>query len=814
MNAFFSYEDCKKIFKRYRQLLFYTWLTGALVGLLAPLLTPLLYHASSTFREGSTHTPTHAISQMFSTAFEKNSSIKFLLRSHTILRDVVQKSGLQVHVREDERASIWRTLWDNLVYTIFHRPPLHDSFAFSDVEFTDKISRELRLVLQKDQQCSFFDLKNQLLAKGKIGEPIQGPDFRLTISHLPDNYRIASPYRLTISPLRAEIQKLKKHFEVRRDKEDSQILWLHFQHPNPRCAANTVNQIADSLLSYLVQEEEKITASQIGLLDDHRRKLEQEFDEALSLHVDTSKETIDKTGFMEVRQQVELVQESLSPLYEKLVALETYENNLKEVQTSYAKTGHDPLTSPDSSQYLANNDDSLSWPIQFSGIDLATAKELHTNYQKDLDQIEGHLNRIVYLLPQIQDKNFNLHSIGVVFQDAVTSSLVQEATQLALSLNEIGNYSQKDQERVQASLTSQREFIFSHLQQIEALYKNQTLLLQKKLCSLRSVMLSLLDQEKEGVRQQMRHLQRQLLQVPEQWKLEKKLEAKSTMMKKVVEGVSQVIEGKIVEHHLKTINSKTIDPALLPDAPLPKKPLLIASLSSVGSAFMAYLILFAYQLQRGIPLSFSTAAAYGVQSAGRMSRYRGCAFQELPKSDLEITRHVLQFIEENKEEQKVSIIGVLGLNQDGWAFNLAEMLSLSSKKVLLVDLSFPSRPSGQIRAHLSKAESEGILPFLQKKREYWSVVQQDHYDWIPSGGYTRYATELLRDQPFASFLKDVAAAYDYILLVSETPLDASETLCLQKKCDLCAAFISEESYDCLQESGFIQSSQLICIWTE
>jgi len=121
-------------------------------------------------------------------------------------------------------------------------------------------------------------------------------------------------------------------------------------------------------------------------------------------------------------------------------------------------------------------------------------------------------------------------------------------------------------------------------------------------------------------------------------------------------------------------------------------------------------------------------------------------------------------------------------------------------------VSFPSR--------IPLEQSEGLLPFLQKKIEDWKVVSMQGYDWLPSGGTTRYATELFQGDRFDRFLVEAKERYERILLLTDTPLDASETQLLIDKCDLCAAFINEESYDCLKKSGLTEQSKIIYLWTE
>jgi hypothetical protein len=795
-------SDLFGIFKKHKRRLLRFFVLGTIIGLLFAHARPLVFLGKASFKEGATQSSSISLSQILSTSFlQKENGAQFLMRSESVLKKVVEKMGLQVHVKQHLQSGLLRNLFDNSLYSLSHVYLEPKNFEFCDVSFEGKKGKKMLLVLKGNQECYFFDENKELLGSGHVGEPLIGVDFSLTLKSLPKGVRLGVPYKITLSPWHEEVAILKESFEVRPDKVDRTILWLQVSHRDRQVAANLANQIAKSYLSYLVEEEEKLSTSQIAHLNDRRRKLESEFDEALALHMDIVKNSIDETGFVEVKQQLELVQKPLLTLHDRLVELKSWEGSLKEVQSAYAKTFGLPSFKPD--ELMVDIKESYAYfsSKQFAGVDLGTAKELHGNYQRQLDDIEGHIDRIQYLLPKIQEEGFELHSIGLLAKDDVAASLVSEASKLSLSLSQVGNYSQKDQERLSESLKSQKHFIEAHLLQTVELYEKQADVLQTKLASLRSVILDLIGKEKRGIQEEIHHYQAQLAKVPDKWRLEKILEAKSTMMKKVVEGVSQVIETKIAEHHLKTIGSKLIDPARAPNAPFRKNPLLVASVFGAISLLAAYVVLFALSLKKGLPLSLSAARGYGLALAGEFSEFCGCNLEELPARDLEVCRKIVQFTEEHQKLGQSTCIALSGLDAREISQNLAKLLSLQNKKILLADVSFQQ---------LSQDEQmSGILPYLQEKKNDWAALAMTGYDFLPTGGRTRFATELFQTGRFDRFLETALQQYDRVILLSQTSLDASETICLSKKCDLCVTILNEESYDSLKDSGLLDQTKII-----
>ncbi len=815
-------EDVMRVALKHGKSLLRCMLIAACLGVVFSLIRPVRFKAKGSFQEGDVLSSALSFSQLLSNNFgnKKENSAQFLMQSDVILRHVVEQLGLQVAVDRVFSSGFIRNFIDNLQCSITGTLSNTDDFSFANVQFFGKRPKKLLIHLDEEGRWIFLDAKKQILASGMQGENIQMPELCLTIRSVPESVHAGHTFELWISPLYSSVTELKRSIEIRPDRKDQRVLWLSCKHRNPHRAAEIVNQISASFIHYLKQEEEKLAREQLAFLDEHKKKLESEFDQALSQHVSFLKRNIANSGFIEVEQQIELVKRPQQDLRSRMLELTTFEGNLRDVQTTYAqamgwqKQAADSCTAQAGEGLQANwlIENARFWPEQFAGIDLHTARELHGTYQRGLDQIEEQIDRIEFLLPKVREEEFELNAISALSQgDAVISSMMQKASELALSLREEENYSQKDLHRLKEALKSQKKFIEAHLSHTRDLYQKQGAILHSKLASLRTVMLKLIEAEKGVVQDQLSNLQEQLADVPERWQSEKQLEAKNELMQKIIEGMTQVIEGKIIDHHLKNISSKMIDFARSPERPHRTGLINTMALFSLTGAVLAYFFFFTRTLWRGFPLSSSTAQAYGLCIAGKLSIFRGAKFAELPKTDLETMRNMVDFIESHAHPLGTTTVAIVGLQQRGLCENLARLFSWeamvkdsigedrwSKKAILVVDLSFsPSISSAR----------EGLWQFLQGKTEEWEVVRKMGFDLLPSGGATRFATEIFRGDRFHRFLEEARQKYDRILLVSETPLDASETLLLLKLSDLGMVFVQEESYETLQRIGIAEMAK-------
>jgi tyrosine-protein kinase Etk/Wzc len=102
------------------------------------------------------------------------------------------------------------------------------------------------------------------------------------------------------------------------------------------------------------------------------------------------------------------------------------------------------------------------------------------------------------------------------------------------------------------------------------------------------------------------------------------------------------------------------------------------------------------------------------------------------------------------------------------AMNLAGIIALSKKKVILVDLDMRKSKSND---HLHVADtSKGVSTILIRRNNWQECVSKtavEYFDYLPAGPHPPNPAELLLNGEFTELLESLRKNYDYILL--DTP---------------------------------------------
>lgn len=432
-----------------------------------------------------------------------------------------------------------------------------------------------------------------------------------------------------------------------------------------------------------------------------------------------------------------------------------------------------------------------SFNQELQGINLSTAQNLYVSYQNQLDAIQSKVRQLLYLRDQIHAPDFEVSSLGSLLEDAVGQSIVQKAADIALQLRDQKNRSIKEILRLKEALEMEKTFLIHHIDQTIELDKLRTKLVEERIGSLQKICLDLIHKEKQLVQEKLAEISVKMEDLPEKWKLENHLRFKKELSMGVIEGISKIVETKNLHYNLFYVDSKPIDAAYPPKRPQPSR--LFLMLFSVGLSSAS--LLFVFYLIRGIAKGFAVSVEslmhYGLTVCGKLSIFAGAPLKELGDEDLETLRKLSSFITENRQQgasQRTSLcVALVGGNSLDCASNLAELLGLEGKRILLIQSAFdrPVTPD-QIPGLWHYLEAKIPTPPLQKRRSF---------DFIPTGGTSRHASELLSRASFKQLLDQAKTKYDIILINSTAKPTFSEAHLFLKYADALIVMTSDEKID-------------------
>lgn len=425
-----------------------------------------------------------------------------------------------------------------------------------------------------------------------------------------------------------------------------------------------------------------------------------------------------------------------------------------------------------------------AFQTDFQGLDPKAAQLLYLECSKELDLTQANIRELLFIRDQMQSPDFELSSLGALLDDSVTKNMVEKANHILLQLRDEKNRTSKEQDRFREELKLQKRHIGHYIDQTVELQKLRVKLLEEKLVSLKEASVDLMKKEKELIEGKLKDLQSSLVDLPEKWRLENQLKLKMELAKKMIEGVTQLVESKNVNHHLQQIESKPLDIALTPGAPKSPRLLLFIFLGAflgVGGTFGFYLC---RGLLQGLPVSADSLKLHRCPLAGTISPGAESSLEQLNSADLETLRRGASLI---SSAPKGVLAALVGGEHPDYSANLAELLSLKGLKVLVIQCGF--------RGMVPPDHIPGLRQYLEGKISEYPVYKEGGYDILPTGGSSRHSMELLGRPVFHTLLQEVRQRYDVVLLFSRAPAASAEAQFLLKQADVALVSVSEETID-------------------
>ncbi len=442
---------------------------------------------------------------------------------------------------------------------------------------------------------------------------------------------------------------------------------------------------------------------------------------------------------------------------------------------------------------------SPTFSSHFQGIDLNSAKELYISYNAKLDSLQAELTQLSYVGEQLPHDNFNLSSIGTILSDNVTDDIIRKTSDIELQLKDSLTHSYKEHERLKDALKIQKKFLSSHLEQVQELKKIQLHLTQDKMNSLQHIIVDLLKIEKKLLREKLSDLHLQMSDLPEKWRFENKLQFKNELTKDIMQGLVQVSESKQLTSHLYQVDAKPLETATPPSTP--NYPyLLISALATFFTFYgMSYLYYFFKSLAQGMPVSLDTLKSLGEPTAGSLSLQCEAPFLEITQNDHETLRLLAASLEKHKTHEGL-IAGLFLSTNTNYSHNLAHILHARGHKILIFECDFESIPSND--------KIPGLYHYLSKISDTLPIKHFPSFDEVPFGHKLLSHTEIFTKEIFSSLLNDLKARYDFIFLVSRSPLKSSHNFDLLQLINFAVISFEREPLDELNiYSNWIRQKQ-------
>jgi tyrosine-protein kinase Etk/Wzc len=449
---------------------------------------------------------------------------------------------------------------------------------------------------------------------------------------------------------------------------------------------------------------------------------------------------------------------------------------------------------------------------EIGGLTLDSCRELYLGFTRDLNQSSTLEKQHRFVADQLKDPSFEICSLTALLQDPVSQERIQKASQLAIQIKDETNHTQKELDRLKGELALQKQFLSSHILQIADLLKLKESMMKEKIAELQAVTLEQiqqkasllkktladfvesrihnLSQEKELIAEHQAELQTKMTEIPEKWASEQLLNQNLAMHQRFLENLSSMVESKNITKNLEMIQSSPLDRAIPSLNPKSPSILFYAILGSILGFLGSSSLLFASTMMKGLPASRENLHLANFHVSGTITPFQGdetSATYPMLDNDLDTLRRLIAHFENSIQEpgRGRKILLIQGKGPD--FFNtLAMLLSKKGQKIIKINLCF-NRDS----------TSKGLLQYLERESEEPIIEKLSSFDWIASGGSSRYSEELLRSPRFKSLIEKLEKKYDWILATSSASIPSAEAENLSALFDGTAIDVTDESIQSL-----------------
>ena len=241
---------------------------------------------------------------------------------------------------------------------------------------------------------------------------------------------------------------------------------------------------------------------------------------------------------------------------------------------------------------------------------------------------------------------------------------------------------------------------------------------------------------------------------------------------------------------------KILSPASLPTVPISPKKLLILGIGLVASLVVNFFFLgISYLLNNKITSAQEVEKSIHVPLLGVIpstTRKSNSLFQVVdnPKSmvseSFRSLRTNLDFFTIGGRKKIITVTSTIsGEGKSFLATNLGGVLSMSKKKVLLIDLDM--RKQKNESSMLALDPSKGVSTTLIKKTTWAECIQStglENLDFLPAGPHPPNPSELLLNGEFTNLLDELKEAYDFIVIDTPPVGLVTDGIMAMKRADL------------------------------
>ncbi|MEN9654828.1 MAG: hypothetical protein RL235_940, partial [Chlamydiota bacterium] len=214
----FTLDDVKRLYMKSCRTLCRSAVIGAVLALCFLLRSGPKFKAEASFREAAEKKGGEgALGELLGGigVAHQQAQATALMKSHHVLRPLVERFGLQANVIEQGRWSALMTgAQEKLQIELGRQIPEIDRFVFANVHYQGEQPLSFRLTLQDETYFALHDASGRFLRSGQLGRPCVLKDVTFTLVAFPHAVQRSRTYDLTIDPWFVQVGYLQGAIKV------------------------------------------------------------------------------------------------------------------------------------------------------------------------------------------------------------------------------------------------------------------------------------------------------------------------------------------------------------------------------------------------------------------------------------------------------------------------------------------------------------------------------------------------------------------------------------------------------------------------
>lgn len=335
-----SFADLVSICKRGKSKILFGMLFFSLLATFWTLTNPVEYIAEGTFKDKAR--ASGGLSSLSGLLFGNTSGESdaiMLMKSRAVAEELVKRLGMQARIsRNVPSLGVFETMRDQLVAeaAIFKgslNPSLQDPNPIigpKEVAYNGEVPKAFSFKFLTENTYELYEGSTRL--EGTLEVPLQGSDFKFTLTRLGSDPLRGLSYNVLLLPLNYEATNLSKIVRVEPDRLDRNLLNIKYGHRDRHHACQVVATLGDVYKDFLRKEQDRIIAAQVAYLEKRQSEIGEKLKQMVSSHILNLSDNRNIIGFANTSGAMEYLTTMQNQLQQKLLDIEFESRRLQKMQ--------------------------------------------------------------------------------------------------------------------------------------------------------------------------------------------------------------------------------------------------------------------------------------------------------------------------------------------------------------------------------------------------------------------------------------------------------------------------------------------------